>query len=290
MIQPKRKRMKVKQRARIWSHQIKEAALTAAGQGIGLALQDLPKRMVTDQDIRSWLQAADTRDAYETLRARLKELPDEKPRQSTSPGDCFALFALARAVGATKALEIGTHLGFSTLHLASALARNGTAPKLTTVDVIDVNDEVAAHYKSYGVSMSARQRLRALELEDRVEFAVSSSEAFLKRTDETYDIIFVDGDHSESGAYFDIMRSLLRLNESGIIVLHDYNDPDDLTPGVRTGLYGVYWAIHRLRSHIPDIAVVPLRSIIMPDGETQMPTSLAVVTRRPGVLGPGGGE
>jgi predicted O-methyltransferase YrrM len=276
----KRKFLKPDQRARLWTHKIKDAAFAVAGRGLGRSLRGLPKRIVTDEQLRSWTLAPDVRDAYETFWDRVKARADDHRPESVPQADCFALFALTKAIGARQALEIGTHLGFSTLHIAAALSDNGTPAKLTTVDIVDVNDEEQARYKSFGASMSARQRLRNLGLEHRVEFAVSPSEAFLKRTSETYDIIFVDGDHSEVGAYFDIAWSLMRLSDRGIIVLHDVNDPDDPTPGLDGGQYGVHWALHRLRSHVPDIGAVRLRSITPPGSGTPVPTSLAVVTRR----------
>jgi predicted O-methyltransferase YrrM len=277
----RRKRMKPKQRVRIWSHQMKDMALSVAGHGLGPALCGRPGRAPTDADVRSWLTAPAVIAAYETLQARMRECADDHRRHSMEDNECFALFALTSAVAATRALEIGTHLGFSTLSIAAGMTRNGLHPKLTSVDMIDVNDETRGHFRAYGASMSARQRLRALSLEDRVEFVVNSSNAFLKRTPDTYDLIFVDGEHSEAGAYFDILQSLLRLSERGIIVLHDYNDPDNPTPGAKLGQYGVHWAIERLKAYIPDIGVIRLRSIPSLDSRTPVPTSLAIVTRHP---------
>jgi predicted O-methyltransferase YrrM len=276
----RRKRMKPKWRARMWTHQVKDIALSVAGHGLERRLHGRPGRVVTAKDVQSWLEAPAVLSAYDGLRERMRQVDDER-RHSMQDAECFALFALTRAVAATRALEIGTHLGFSTLNIAAGLTQNGVDPKLTSVDMIDVNDEARGHFRAYGATMSARQRLRALSLEDRVEFVVSTSDAFLKRAQDTYDFIFVDGEHSEPGAYFDILQSLLRLSERGIIVLHDYNDPDDPTPGAKLGQYGVHWAIQRLRAYIPDIGVIRLRSISSPGGEPPVPTSLAIVTRRP---------
>lgn len=273
-----RKYLKPDQRARIWSHGLKQAALGLAGQGLSQSLRGLPARCPTEADIRSWLAAPAAHQAYLALWERVRACAEDRRPQSVGQGDCFALFALTHAIGAAKGLEIGTHLGYSTLHIAAALAGNGHTPSLTTVDIIDVNDENAAPYKAYGASLSARQRLQALGLADRVSFAVARSEAFLKRTRETYDVVFIDGDHSEVGAYFDIVQSLARLSERGIVILHDYNDPADHTPGLPARQFGVHWAIHRLRAHIPDIGVVRLRSVT-PPGEAPVPTTLAVLTR-----------
>jgi len=41
----------------------------------------------------------------------------------------------------------------------------------------------------------------------------------------TFDIIFVDGDHTEKGSYKDIVNSLKHLSKGGTIVCHDCNPP-----------------------------------------------------------------
>jgi predicted O-methyltransferase YrrM len=278
----RRKRLKAKQRVRILSHQLREAALGLAGKGLGPSLRGLPRRAPGDAEIWSWLDDPATRAAYEALGERAKDHPDTgRKKQTVADADCFALFALTRGAGATTALEIGTNLGLSTVHIAGALQANGMPAKLTTVDIIDVNDETVGRFRTYGAAMSAGQRVRAFGLADGVAFVVSPSETFLKRSRDSYDLIFVDGDHSEAAAYFDIMRSLLRLNERGILVLHDYNDPDDPTEGLKPGLYGVHWAIDRLKADIPDLAVIRLRAVTPPGSTAPVATSLAVVTRRP---------
>ena len=275
----RRKHLKPDQRARIWSHQLKDTALAVAGQGLGQTLRGLPRRALTHEELQSWLAAPASRSAFEALARRLKDHSEDERPKSVSEADGFALFALAKAIGATTALEIGTHLGYSTLYIAAALSAESATAKLTTVDIVDVNDEALAHYKTFGASISARQRLRALGMADKVEFVVGQSEPFLKRSQDVYDLIFVDGNHSEVGAYFDIVSSLPRLSERGIIVLHDFNNPDDPTPGIAPGEYGVHWALHRLRSYIPDCHAIQLRTITLPGTTAPVPTSLAVITR-----------
>lgn len=60
-----------------------------------------------------------------------------------NPGDCRALYYLVRRLKPQRILEIGTHLGCSTVTQAMAVARNradGIAATLDTVDIRDVND------------------------------------------------------------------------------------------------------------------------------------------------------
>ena len=51
------------------------------------------------------------------------------------------------------------------------------------------------------------------------------SDDFFKTTDKKYDLIFIDGDHTEKQVTKDIENSLLALTENGRIVLHDSLPP-----------------------------------------------------------------
>jgi len=52
------------------------------------------------------------------------------------------------------------------------------------------------------------------------------SDDFFKTTDKKYDLIFIDGDHTEKQVTKDIENSLLALTENGRIVLHDSLPPN----------------------------------------------------------------
>ena len=69
-----------------------------------------------------------------------------------NPGDRRALWFLIKGFRPQSVLEIGTHVGASTLHIAAALKSNARkepsiAPRLVTVDVEDVNNEVSGYGK-----------------------------------------------------------------------------------------------------------------------------------------------
>jgi predicted O-methyltransferase YrrM len=280
----KRKFLKPDQRARIWTHQIKEAALAAAGQGLGKSLGSKPLRRFSRSELEGWLTEPAMQADYRALVKRLNDLAadsaeDQRPK-SAPEVDCYTLYALTKAIGATRALEIGTHLGFSTLHIAAALSEGAQSPKLTTVDIIDVNCETSKPWISYGANLGARQRITAMGLAERVEFVIGDSDAFLKSTPETYDMIFVDGDHSEVGAYFDIAHGLARLSENGIMVLHDAFDPNNAAhDAISFGQYGVHWAVQRVKAHVPDIDIIRLGEVTIPGAAAPTPTSLAVITK-----------
>jgi predicted O-methyltransferase YrrM len=51
------------------------------------------------------------------------------------------------ALNPRKVLEVGTHIGASTIYIAAALKRLNEGGKLTTVDIIDVNHPEQGSWK-----------------------------------------------------------------------------------------------------------------------------------------------
>jgi predicted O-methyltransferase YrrM len=78
-------------------------------------------------------------------------------------GDRRALFYLARAFAPARVLEIGTHVGASTVHLAAALLTGTRPARLVTVDVEDVNDGLQAVWRRAGLAKSPKGMIEGLE-------------------------------------------------------------------------------------------------------------------------------
>src|SRR5205807_2862313 len=97
-----------------------------------------------------------------------------------NPGDRRADRYLIRVLNVRSVLEIGTHVGASTVHIASAL-KNMRAKdseierKLVTLDVCDVNSDVSGWWKQYGLSSSPGEMIRAMKCDDVVTFVTESS-------------------------------------------------------------------------------------------------------------------
>ena len=53
-----------------------------------------------------------------------------------------------------------------------------------------------------------------------------TSDSFFEDNKDTYDLIFIDGDHTAEQVYKDIINSLEFLNENGIILTHDNSPPE----------------------------------------------------------------
>src|SRR5688572_26277433 len=80
--------------------------------------------------------------------AILSVLNDEDRLEGVNPGDRRALYYLIRGLKPMNVLEIGTHIGASTLYIAQALKTCQNRGKVTTVDIIDVNDPLEGPWKN----------------------------------------------------------------------------------------------------------------------------------------------
>jgi predicted O-methyltransferase YrrM len=204
-------------------------------------------------------------DAYARLSQSLAEAGFGGVIEATPVSDCRALFHIAAAFAPSHALEIGTHTGASTLHIAAALREAGGG-RLTTVDIADVN-ALDGPWSRYGAPASPAAMLGRLGLEDRVTFVHGRSDHFLAGPGEHFDLVFVDGSHSEVPAFFDIRDALGRLAPGGVILLHDYYPEGAGNPGVRR-------AVERLRRSAGFVDVRPFASL-----PWEAFTSLAVISR-----------
>ena len=134
-----------------------------------------------------------------------------------NPGDRRAIAALVTHLRPRNVLEIGTHIGSSTLTLAAALAT--TNAQITTVDIADVNDPMARKWEKYGAPRSPAEIVSGLA---PVTFVVDDSLSYLAHTEEHYDFIFLDGSHLAANVYRELPLALHRLAPDGVLLLHDY--------------------------------------------------------------------
>lgn len=140
-------------------------------------------------------------------------------------GDRRILYQIIRSCGALSVLEIGTHIGASTLHIAAAMRSNddtaGTPRYLRTVDIVDVNSPSGPH-ALLNCSHTPRDMLEEAGLLSFVEFSVGQAQEAMAGEQQRFHVIFLDGDHSPAAVYSEIPLALRLLEEGGLIILHDY--------------------------------------------------------------------
>jgi len=193
-----------------------------------------------------------------------------------NPGDRRAVYYLVRALRPRTVLEIGTHIGASTAHIACAL-RGTPGADVISVDIADVNDVASRPWQRFGATMSPRELVTRLGMGDAVHFVTDRSIVYLARARARFDFIFLDGDHSASTVYQELPDALRLLNPGGVILMHDYFP--DAVPLWPDGVVipGSWLAVQRLRAEGARIDVLPLGDLPWPTKQGTRRTSLAVV-------------
>jgi caffeoyl-CoA O-methyltransferase len=124
-------------------------------------------------------------------------------RMQIAPEQGPLLTFLARLVGATRAVEVGTFTGLSSLALAKGLAKGG---RLTC---FDISGEWTA---------TARTAWRDAGLEDRIELRLGDAREQLRSLaeDDVIDLAFVDADKDGYVEYLELL--LPRTRTGGLLV------------------------------------------------------------------------
>jgi caffeoyl-CoA O-methyltransferase len=139
------------------------------------------------------------------LRKETAKMPMAGMQISPEQGQFLAL--LVELLGVTKALEVGTFTGYSSLAVAAALPRGGT---LTCCDVSKEYTDIARRYwKAAGVSN--RVRLRLGPAKKSLADLLAAGQAG------TFDLAFIDADKENYDAYYEAALKLLK--RGGVVAI-----------------------------------------------------------------------
>ncbi len=213
---------------------------------------------------------------WRNLHARIAPwFPDIDPSGgSVTLAERRALYALTCWFAPRRVLEIGTCIGASTAHLAAALDRmareTGPDRRLTTLDIADVNDP--DQVRRWGAERPPKAVMEMLGFDHLVEFVAAPSLSFLESGGDRFDLIYVDGNHRAAMVYREIAAALRRLENGGVILLHDVN-PGSVPLALDKVLRSPWLAARRLRRESA-FEVLPLGQL--PWGGT---TSLALLAQ-----------
>ena len=108
----------------------------------------------------------------------------------------------ARAMGARKALEIGMAIGYSVVHLARGMGKEGL------VITIEPSDEMIRLSSGY---------LERAGLLNRVRIERGKALDVMPHLDETFDLLFIDALKEEYSQYLDL--GLPRLRTGGVVIV-----------------------------------------------------------------------
>jgi predicted O-methyltransferase YrrM len=203
-----------------------------------------------------------------------------------NPGDRRAIYYLVRYFHPRSILEIGTHIGASTVHAAAALRANQsedpTNPyRLTTVDIIDVNDARSRPWIRHGSTYSPWEMVTRIGVANRVTFVTARSLAYFSSSDIRYDFVFLDGDHSATAVYQEVTTALRVLNPGGVILMHDYFPRLHPLWSDSSVIPGPWLGTQRLKTEGAKIDVLPLGDLPWGTKLNSTVTSLALLVGQP---------
>ena len=221
---------------------------------------------------------------WEVAAERIQSLEIPEGTGGVNPGDRRAVFYLVCHFRPCSILEIGTHVGASTLHMAAALMadqnnQNREARRLLSVDITDVNNPVSGPWVQYSLKRSPRDTLDMMGYGHVVEFVTAASLDHLSQSTRKYDFIFLDGDHAGKTVYQEIPAALKLLNQNGLILLHDYFPGSRPLWSDRVVIPGPFLATERLKAQGAELQAVPLGELPWSTKLNSHVTSLALLAR-----------
>jgi predicted O-methyltransferase YrrM len=199
-----------------------------------------------------------------------------------NPGDRQAVYKMVRMFKPQTMLEIGTHIGASTMYIALALKANGDNAALTSVDILDVNASDGP-WREAGLAQAPRDNMAALDCGDDVTFIAQRSDAFLRDAvsqDQKFDLIFLDGGHEAHTVYCELSMALGILSGGGTIIMHDYYPRAQALFPNGSIIPGPVSAVDRILRENPGLFdVVPLGDLPWDTKDGVTATSLAVLSK-----------
>lgn len=226
-------------------------------------------------NIREAFSSDELEQEWSSVEKEISELTIPHTAGGVNLGDRKAIYYLVRYLRPKSVLEIGTHIGASTIHFAMALKLHDY--ELTTVDICDVNHITLKPWLEYGAIYSPMEMIKKLNCENRVTFVVDDSRTFFLKNQKKYDLIFLDGDHSALTVYQEIPMVLKALEKGGYILLHDYFP--NLKPLWSNGVVtpGPFLATEKLKAEGANISVLPFGSLPWTTKLKSNVTSLALL-------------
>jgi caffeoyl-CoA O-methyltransferase len=105
------------------------------------------------------------------------------------------LAMISQMISPKVILEIGTYTGYSAICLAEGLQSNG---KLITIDRNEeLYERVTGYFQEAGVS-------------DRIDYRIGNALDLIPEIQEVIDLVFIDADKANNGAYFDLVIDRVR--------------------------------------------------------------------------------
>jgi hypothetical protein len=127
----------------------------------------------------------------------------------TTVEDNWCLYRIAQMAKPARSLEIGIMRGSSSITLGRAFLDAGIDCIQTAIDIDPAAATAAAkHFATYG-------------LNPRYHPVVADSREWLRKTDQRWQLVFLDGDHHYDTVALELAETFNRTEPGGVIILHD---------------------------------------------------------------------
>lgn len=123
------------------------------------------------------------------------------PRMASGHAQGTLLTMICRMVKPRSVLEIGTYSGYATLAMAAGMEKG------THIRTLEVNDEQ---------EVFTRPWFDNSPFPPEIEMIVCDAKEYVRRDEDTYDLIFIDGNKREYSEYYSLL--LPRLKPGGLLL------------------------------------------------------------------------
>lgn len=142
----------------------------------------------------------------------------------------FEFYLLPTTNVSSKYLQIGSYTGDASVWLDANVLKP-SASTLVDVDTWEGSEE-PLHYQMNWRSVEEvyDDRTREARNAGRIVKYKGTSDAFFKQNSETFDFIYIDGDHTSYGVMKDAVNAFESLSSGGILAFDDYQWSAGLGP------------------------------------------------------------
>ena len=170
----------------------------------------------------------------EPVDVSLPRVFDRKEGTSISLDEACHVAAIIKHTNARKALEIGTYDGNTALLLASNLPSDGTVVTVDLPPDFDRRQHESLTYTDIELNLTNRSDLgrqyRGHPLASRIHQRYGDSAALdWNNLGGPFDLIFIDGCHSDDYVASDSRNAIKQLAPGGVILWHDYGMVPDVS-------------------------------------------------------------